>query len=84
MNTDIDFSKLDAGDYTINYYASSGLGSNTYTQYFTVYPAYKPDPVITFSSMSFSESIPKGNGQHISGTISSTDEIDTIQAGSEY
>ncbi len=80
MNTDIDFSKLDAGDYTINYYASSGLGSNTYTQYFTVYPAYKPDPVITFSSMSFSESIPKGNGQHISGTISSTDEIDTIQA----
>ncbi len=80
MNTDIDFSKLDAGDYTIYYYASSGLGSNTYTQYFTVYPAYKPDPVITFSSMSFSESIPKGNGQHISGTISSTDEIDTIQA----
>ncbi len=80
MNTDIDFSKLDAGDYTINYYASSGLGSNTYIQYFTVYPAYKPDPVITFSSMSFSESIPKGNGQHISGTISSTDEIDTIQA----
>lgn len=84
MNSDIDFSKLDAGDYTINYYASSyalsGLGSNTYTQYFTVYPAYKPDPVITFSGMSFPESIPQGNGQHISGTISSTDEIDTIQA----
>lgn len=80
MNSDIDFSKLDAGDYTINYYTSSGLGSNTYTQYFTVYPAYKPDPVITFSSMSFPESIPKGNGQHISGTISSTDEIDAIQA----
>lgn len=80
MNSDIDFSKLSEGDYTINYYATSGLGSNTYTQYFTVYPAYKPDPVITFSKMSFPESIPRGNGQHISGTISSTDEIDTIQA----
>ena len=80
MNTEIDFSKLDPGDYTINYYASSGLGNNTYTQYFTVYSAYKPDPVITFSSMSFPKSIPQGNGQHISGMISSTYDIDAIQA----
>lgn len=80
MNSDIDFSKLDAGDYTIDYYATSGLGSSTYTQYFTVYPAYVPDPVVTFSDMSFPTSILKGNGQHISGTISSTDTIDAVQA----
>lgn len=80
VNVEIDFSKLDTGDYTINYYASSGLGSNTYTQYFTVYPAYKPDPVITFSDMLFPFSINEGNGQHISGTIDSTENIDAVQA----
>ena len=72
------FGSLGTGDYKLVYMVNSGNNQKTYTHNFTVYQ--QADIKITFSGMSFPQKIKEGSGQHISGKITSTSNINKIQA----
>ena len=72
------FGSLGTGDYKLVYTVNPGNNQKTYTHNFTVYQ--QADIKITFSGMSFPQKIKEGSGQHISGKITSTSNINKIQA----
>ncbi|MGN0682969.1 MAG: hypothetical protein ACI4JY_04755, partial [Oscillospiraceae bacterium] len=80
LDWDIAFSKLGVGKYHLTYTVWSDSVSNNYTHDFKVISTAAAAPVIEFSDMYFPSSIDEGNGQHISGQITSTGTIDAISA----